>query len=1016
MISEWQMTLQGAYATPELVGRASILKQIMDCIQDPDCSQPRIIYLCGPGGIGKTRLLTEIIARCKDNSNVKAGGSPVDAYHLLYHTPYELTQAIYESLRPLPELFRLYERDSKALERFKLSGEAMKIEEQQEKALRSFVDDLQNYSQKQRVLILLDTIERFVYAAGHLEGVPDAAEAWQWLVGELAGMEQVIMVAAGRPQADELFRELPAAIELVKIPVAEFDEAESQQYFSAAAEMARLNRAPEVAVRLESLSDQEKKQAYTLSGGRPIRLALLADYLSSGGVLAPLFAEVSSEPGESVQLRFQNKILERLLNIPGLGQVLRCMALTTKGIDLEILRKALDMNPTEARQYLQQLEKLSFVKLRRLNEQKEDKLTYFLHDEMYSLLQEQAFSGLHGQHERQVIYERVIECYEERFVGVRRTLAELYGAIQVGGRGEIDYEALNDEIARRTDILLALLYYRLHVDPLKGYRRWFRYDHEATIANELILSRQLQIEFLAFLREAQNSPGNELPEDYIDLVNWSLRLSPVKYAWAKGDNRKVLAEAQRLEASFAKDLQHPIKKAMLLVWKAYALIASDTQSALIELRQLIGDLERMADQDIPLHWLAQTMLAFACRVHAYADRVQGAIGEAVNSYRRAAIILREVDLKIEMATVDNDLGFALALKGEWTDARSLVENALEMRRDLGLGIQVAYSLNTLANIDTFEARYSEAIDNATKALNLFRAMMHMRGAGMALTALAEATRRQSGILTGAATRSRVNMLNNAKEMAEEALEHAENQGEISRQVEALIEIGCAQRDAVRLISEEALPIFNKDKWIKESQNALEEGARLAGGAGILYRQVDALVNLAWLGHYAGGEEGKTIQAQALGQVEPLLEKYELPIGKSKPTIFNESKYQPLLSSQLGKLHVLKGHEIYKLKQDEKVWKARISEKLPATERQKDLYRQLAREYFLGLENSSLYGLEYRDLRLVKQQIFDRLKVMRPRNLDLFVEYLAEVEAEYDLAAKPGSQLRQMMVNRALIAG
>ncbi len=60
-----------------------------------------------------------------------------------------------------------------------------------------------------------------------------------------------------------------------------------------------------------------------------------------------------------------------------------------------------------------------------------------------------------------------------------------------------------------------------------------------------------------------------------------------------------------------------------------------------------------------------------------------------------------------------------------------------------------------------------------------------------------------------------------------------------------------------------------------------------------------------------GEMGESIGKEAEDKVEKLLEPYELPEGKSRPEIYGRNEYQPLLSTQLGKLYMLKGHRFYR---------------------------------------------------------------------------------------------------------
>jgi len=899
--------------------------------------------------------------------------------------------------------------------------------------LASFVEGMKSFVEKNgqmRVVIVLDTLERFAYGAD-IPGMPAAAESWLWLVGQLKTLPNVLIIAAGREEARPLLDALDAAIEVLPISLDAFSLEDAKDYFQAAAREARQNSAERAARLLESLQPQEIEQAHELSGGRPILLALAADYVTSGGSLRLLFDAVSTAKEKTPQERFKEKILERLLNLEQLGQILRFMALAPKGMDAELLASLLDLPKRQldqAKDHLGEIKKFSFVKQRHDFDQQQE--IYFLHDELYEMLKTAIFglSPQAGMDERNGIYKKIIEYYENSFKTVRQQLGQLYGQIQAGGETTIDWGELEGQNAQREEVLLALLYYRLRQDPPKGYRRWVRYDHEAVIGGDLEFALQLQLELSAYLRELV--AGKEVRDENWDddLVRWSLRLSPIKHAWARGENARVLEEVKKVEGTPSTDLANPLKKAMLSVWKGYALAYTDSQAVPQEIKSLLDALKPISEKGDEIYsWLAKMLIAFAYRIRGYAYRTQERIDQAIADYRQAAALLRDVDLKIEIATVNNDLGYALMLKGESSDARSLVKNALELRSEIGLGSQVAYSVNTLALIDTYEGRYTEAIDNAQKALNLFRAVKTKRGIGLALIALAEAIRRQCKTLTGEEVGKRLDRLNRAFEHAKEALDIFKELDETSRQVEALIEMGCARRDAVRLVRESGIALYSTEKFIKESREALEKAADLASllvkKGQVHHRQVDALVNRAWLGFYAG-EAGENIYEDANKRATELLESYELSEGKFKPEIYGKTEYQPLLSTQLGKLHVLRGHRIYARHQE--AWQFRLdhpTQKPDEKEMEKirQVYADLAREYFLGLEHSALYSLEYRDLRIAKQQIFDHLKVLRSENLKLFVQCLENWENYYGIpksqksdSNEPVSQLRQMLVKRALL--
>lgn len=1027
-------TMTGAFATPELVGRTKELEQILKRIQDRENTRPCIIFLKGPGGIGKTRLLNEIIEKCKGIPGVKVSDRLIDAYHLILHTPVELVSALYENLKPT-DAFRDYEQAARVLGNMRFSGEAANVDAQIQKVLTTFVEGLQAMTAPKdgtpltRVVIALDTLERFYYGVQEA-GFDDMpiAESWAWFSEQFKDLHNAILVTAGRDEAEPLLKALDGSIEVLPIFLNCFSLAEAGEYFQAAARAAQKNQAAHIADVLKSLSEPEIEQCHQLTDGRPVMLALVADYMASGGLLQPLFDEARVGSDKTPQDRFRERILERILSLEQLGEVLRYMALTSKGMDAEILGRVLNIPKYRYEQVdelLAHIEKFSFVKQR--FDPKQEKKTYFLHDELYDMLAQAAYRNRRqgGEEDRQRVYTQVIEYYEEKFRNVRRKLGNSFESLTEGGAGDFKLGELNELYSQRTEILLALLYYRLRQDGPKGYRRWWRYDHEAIVGGDLLFSIQLQLELTAYIRELAAGKEEKKPGWGDGLVRWSLLLRPVKHAFARQQYDPLcLDECRKLEEKYADELKNLYQKSMLLVWEAYALAYTDTLTAHKVLESLEKELEadnkRLEMEEDEVHrWLANVLLAFVYRVRGYAYRVQERNDKVIAYYRKASVLAREADLKVEVATLHNDLGYALMVQGDWSDARSLVANALEIRRELGLGSLVSASINTLAIIDTYEGMFREGVEGATRALNLARAVKNPRRIGLALIALAEATRRQSVAMASVSPQTRLDMLGRAHDYADEALQIFKEKGETSRQVEALIEKGCARRDAVRLVLEFNLRQYGPEKLIKESQEALEKAAKLAASlvkpGQLHHRQVDALVNLAWLGFYAG-EEGESIFQQAKERAKELLKAYELKEGDPKPKIYAKADYQPLLSTQLGKLYVLEGHRFYQQHQ------GRITAHIKNENDRKEVKNacaELACCYFLGLEHSALYSQEYRDLRIAKQQIYDRLKMLRPENLQVFVECLEQLEEKYQIP-KPGdspqrqSQLRQMLIKRALL--
>jgi hypothetical protein len=92
----------------------------------------------------------------------------------------------------------------------------------------------------------------------------------------------VTVLVAGRNQIRHLFRDLDQrpAIRLTTIEVGPFTPEETNAYLNAVVGVAENAGEEAVANTLRALEPQDRERVYRYSGGAPIILALLADYIS----------------------------------------------------------------------------------------------------------------------------------------------------------------------------------------------------------------------------------------------------------------------------------------------------------------------------------------------------------------------------------------------------------------------------------------------------------------------------------------------------------------------------------------------------------------------------------------------------------------------------------------------------------------------------------------------------------------------------------------------------------------
>src|SRR5689334_14925290 len=137
--TNWDELGAGAYSTP-LVGRANILGQIETTLNDQSL-EPRIVFITGGGGIGKTRLLAAALEVAQHLSGLHVARAIVDLYHVPTHTPAGLTFALYQALKPPTDTFQEYIAARKKLESMHLSGDISGIAAQRTQALETFGQD-----------------------------------------------------------------------------------------------------------------------------------------------------------------------------------------------------------------------------------------------------------------------------------------------------------------------------------------------------------------------------------------------------------------------------------------------------------------------------------------------------------------------------------------------------------------------------------------------------------------------------------------------------------------------------------------------------------------------------------------------------------------------------------------------------------------------------------------------------------------------------------------------------------
>ena len=1004
----WTTSHTAAQATLDFVGRESIRQSIQSVLLS-STKNAQVIFLAGHGGVGKTKLLEEALRIANKVGRSQVASQIIDFYHIQTHTSTGLAQALYNVLTPPEEHFKEYRVAYKRLERLQLSGEAG-VERQIREVTDVFIKELKVLCNTTRVVIALDTCERLVYGTSDVdEEATMNAESWEWLIAQIDELENIVIILAGRPEESEpLFKKISVST----IEVGAFSLEESLSYFDEVERNTRARGFSEVAERIIGLTQEQRELAHKCANGRPILLALLVDYLSVNNSIDLSFENV---------YHFESTIVNRIMGDGSrFGDILRIVGHIRKGLTEELLAYVLaeqhnklaqnnKRNSTDylrdAGNYIEKIKDFSFVKIRLPDHR------LFLHDEVYALLDRHVYDTPQDEQERETVYQAINKYYESQFEVNRNKLSELFKPIEDGRETKINEASFTEAIFKRQNLLTEDVYYHLRDNASRGYRRYYRYARDAILTNDILLDIQLQLEMLAFFSE-RVVPARKHGETFIDdldlsFIDWGIALHPVTRAFAAHDYDGACTKADQVYEKLRELAEKDVFKASSLIsWKAYALILKgDDESRKIAadlLNQILHEMEEAYDslqetkQESHL-WRAQAVMAFAYRIRGYLHRIHNEIDKSISDYQRAAQLAKNIYLKFELATIHNDLGFALSEKGKFTDARALVQRGLAIRRELVVRGSIAYSLNTLAMIDMRQGSYENAIREAQSALALFRALNSDRGCGMALTALSETRRRLANSLED--VKEKAALFRQSRDHAVDALEYFKDKViEKVRRVEAYIELGSTLRDWVAFLKKYPDSQENTERYTSQAKEAFEKAIELAD-QGLLYRKIDALVNMAWLSYYA--EEGEEAFLQACQRAEDEIPATYKTLKKDKDHSLPEGE---LIWIQLGKISMLRGNMAFD-KSVDKVSNRKVINNSSAI-------KEIAAYYFGGLEYNAHYSPDHQGIRSAKDNlIYPRLAELDAPDLRLLCSEVVALEEQEDLVGQ--SEFGRMLKARVL---
>jgi len=463
--------------------------------------------------------------------------------------------------------------------------------------------------------------------------------------------------------------------------------------------------------------------------------------------------------------------------------------------------------------------------------------------------------------------------------------------------------------------------------------------------------------------------------------------------------------------------QNTLARSERALWRSHACVLTgiDIPNTLADMAARVADLEKLlrhsqTEMVFPDRGEGETgfsghpagiktkrVVALYYNYMGYTYAGQGNFSKAIEAYGKALRFMREVKFPHMEATTRNNLARVLSDRGH-ARGRRLCLDALEMRKEQGAEVPIAYSYNTLALIDNDHSRPDLAWIEAAIAVAYFRKAEDPRGLGLALLQLSEALRRlakrksETYHLRGDSPEV---VLETAERIVNEAVDIFTKSGERLRRVEAWIEKACLERDFI-LFSE---GYKQKERHYRDALYYLEQAAELATEIGNLRLELDSRVNIAWT-HY---------QFQSFEFAEQVLEQAEKLLPEN--SWFKESDTPPPSNRddlhiyyQLSKMYGLRGrmaldqfivyrNEVKKTVTDKEKRKESLHQDPKA---QQDL-QKAAEAYVLALAYAQLLSPRSSLLTVIYDACYDRIKDFNLTELGDFHKFAEGARRKYGVS-------------------
>lgn len=389
---------QAAKRAPVLINRQNELAIIQQAIYQPQASL-QIVLIRGAGGMGKSRLVEEVLWRA-GNRNIRSQltrpkmqpewdwtgesnvivGDLIDMNDVRLQNRTDFMYAIYKALLNSQEEmvdFSNYIAAYRIFETRAHVGDLVFLKMLEEEAERKFLEDYKKNASNQRIVLIVDTVEKLYPIGGaelllreELLSEEDLAEyTYIWLLRQIRQhtLPNTTLLLVGRAkEGKEFFEAICQAAaqnpecKVTEVPeITSFSLEDTRAYFRVLidtwqAESPTPQQKQILATFTGIVEDEARLKAlWRYTEGQPVRLALYADLIAEDSILPALvlgqhLSKSEQENLEEVQRTVETGFIRLLFARPGLRSgILQTLVRAPRGLNAEQLHFVLTSQSEE---------------------------------------------------------------------------------------------------------------------------------------------------------------------------------------------------------------------------------------------------------------------------------------------------------------------------------------------------------------------------------------------------------------------------------------------------------------------------------------------------------------------------------------------------------------------------------------------------------------------------------------------------------------------------------------------